>query len=78
MTQRQLIKALTQQLADMRAELTTLEATGKSNDLKAIFLREGIPATEYRIEVETDELTAPKHDMRFNARGGRPLRKVQR
>lgn len=65
---REFIAGLQQNLATMKTELAALEAAGKSGDLKAIFLREGIESTTYRIEVETEEANAPKRDMRFLAR----------
>ncbi len=71
--QKALVASLTEQLAQMQADLANLEAIGLTGDLKAIILREAIPATAYRLEVETAELAVVMPDMRFLARN-RPVR----
>lgn len=48
MTDRQLIKKLEAELASMQTELATLP----TGDLKAMFLRNGIEATLYRVNLE--------------------------
>lgn len=77
MTSKQLIKKIEADLAGMRSELAALEASGLGGDLKAIVLRDCIPATEYRLQLEREEAAAPKRDMRFTCAGrSQHLRKV--
>lgn len=72
-SERELIARLEAELLTMRAELETLPA----DDLRAMFLRDGIRSTTYLIALEREHAAEPKRDMRFNARNA-PLRKTQR
>lgn len=76
---RQHIAGLEAELSRMQAELAALEAAGKTADLKAIFLREGIEHTAYKLQLEQAEALEQKRDMRFTSVGrSMRLRKGQK
>jgi hypothetical protein len=62
------IAELTSELAAMRSELAGLDAAGLSNDLKAVFLREGVAATDYLLSLLVEQASEPDYDRRFLAR----------
>ena len=74
---RELIARLKTELETYQTKLTSLETQGLAKDLEATFLREGIEATSYRLEVERIEAVKPKRDMRFLSRNA-PLRKGEK